>query len=121
MSKTCTEINASLARSKRYWSIGGLWFPPGADTRSDSIGKEPPDFCGDSKYMGELLKELIEAGKDITLRLGLDTTNEGAFVFHCSELDLYVDGNSPIEAVARAAEAMIEAQRAENEPKTEHP
>ena len=109
--KPCAEINASLALAKGWQHSGFGWLDP----KTYDWQENPPDFCGDSKYTGGLLEEIIGSGmKSHRVELYENTAcaePEIVCSFTTRNDEIMEAGATLPEAVARAAEAMLEGKR----------
>jgi len=110
MTKPCSDINTALARSKGWKQVTEDDLPShllGRGLRWESprwgYHEHPPDFCGDWKYAGPLLEELLE-------RHGRMEFGHEFFMVHLARHGKH-KGATLIEAIARAAEAMLEERR----------
>ena len=107
--KPCAEINASLALAKGYLRKqvphqGLMWLSP-----SGRYSELPPDFCGDSALIGPLLEELVRKGYQIGHN---DEDGYCIFLAHHAYISTTMQHAKRLaEAVARAAEAMIEGKK----------
>ena len=123
MPKTCAEINASLAKAKgvvpcpdckgkgstpagRYEDGGTIYRHC---YRCKGIPYTLPDFCGDWKHAGPLFTELVKSKDSITAAKLIRDIIEDLLFEMIEKQEGPPDMDKLIkEAIARAAEAMIE-------------
>lgn len=111
---TTTDIN-------KYHALRKGWTQDDTGLPTDNAGwinpenkhwqLHPPDFCGDRKYAGLLLDEILDSGLKIDI-VKTGPNNYQAVVAPPSDPGDFIcaRGKTPIEAIARASHAMGEEE-----------